>query len=258
MNSKRSRKEIIANRLGLMTARAKERHNFLQKEKLCQDCYIRIRGEDYRAVSLNDKTPLCGFSNRGAARLPTILVHFKTKLLPLSENVWKQKKERRIQCLIIRQALSKNGDMNSILNLNSKYDELIFALDEVSLGDKHNQPTYRCDILAVGIKHGKAVPVLIELKSDRSQGRLIDQLDFFSNEILKFKNEFGKLLKECVGREVMISDQIGKMLIWPLNKQAKKDTLPKYHEREIDVVEYEWNYNHPESIKFHFHPYTTK
>lgn len=248
-------KKIIVHRLGLMATKAKERRIFLEKEKPGDNCYIRIRGEDFKAVSLNDKTPLCGFSKRGAANISTIMEHFKKKITPLNANVWKQKKERRIQCLIIKQALSNNGNLNSILRLNSKYDELIFSLDEVSLGDKNHEPTYRCDILAVGIKRKKAVPVLIELKSDRSQKRLIEQLDLFSREIIRFKNEFGKLLTECIGQEVKISNHIEKMLIWPSNKRERKGTISKYHDEKIDVVEYEWDYNNTESIKFHFRPY---
>lgn len=255
MNKSKSRDEIIVYRLGLMAKKAEERYKFLKKEKLNENCYIRIRGEDLRAVSLNDKTPLIGFSDKGSNELSTIAIHFRKIPTPLSEDVWKQKKERRIQSLIIKQALLNNGDLNSILNLNNKYDELIFSLDEVSLGDNNHKPTYRCDILALGIKDGEATPVLIELKSDRSQGRLIEQLELFCDEILKFKNEFGKLLTNCTGRKVKISNHIEKMLIWPSNKREKKDTISKYHEKKIDVVEYEWDYNDPKSIKFSFRPY---
>ena len=103
---------------------------------------------------------------------------------------------------------------------------MYFALDELNFGD-----ILRCDIVAVGIYKGVAYPVLIELKSDRLQTRLIDQLNNFFKEINEYglKKEFAELLKECsnIGKEVNI-DRKGMMVIWNKNDYEKKGTLEKF------------------------------
>jgi hypothetical protein len=78
-----SRDEVIICRLQNMTRMAIELRELEKNgeiKKLAEkDEYIRIRGESYRAVSLSDKTPLCGYAKRGVKTIKTIISHFEKK-----------------------------------------------------------------------------------------------------------------------------------------------------------------------------------
>ncbi|MBW1744941.1 MAG: hypothetical protein JRG74_01340 [Deltaproteobacteria bacterium] len=252
-----NRSDVIKRRLRQMAEMAEKRNDFLKNstQVIYTDWYIRIRGEDFRAVSLNDNTPLFGFVSTGAKRINTIINHFKAGGPQLSkkENI----PERRIQCWLIKQALKRNYDLMTVLKLNKNYyDDLLFALDEVSLGDQNNKPIIRCDILAVGSKNGISFPVLIELKSERSN-KLINQLDGFCDEIKIYSNEFKYLLEKCSIRNINIS-KTKKMIVWPKLKkeQVQSQTYKTYQDNKIDIVEYDWDHNKDiNKIKFKFVPF---
>ncbi|MCD4748689.1 MAG: hypothetical protein K8R59_04875 [Thermoanaerobaculales bacterium] len=177
MKTDDDRFEIIEERLENMTEMAKQRRGFLEtpegKELGRNGKYIRIRGENFRAVCLRDDAPLCGYVENGAKKIETILKHFDRGSASMAA-AKKSKEERRLQSWIIRQALVNGGDIWEALGLSDPdRGKLLFALDEISLGDVKHEPTIRCDILAVE-KHGKAtIPVLVELKSRRELSRLI-------------------------------------------------------------------------------------
>jgi len=235
---------VVQKRLKQMAARAGERREWLNNtnEPKNRDWYIRICGESYRAVSLNEASPLMGFRKAGAKKLDTILNHFEKGEASQSrkENI----PERKIQCWLIKQSLNNNLKLSSALALDDKkYDQLLFALDEVSLGDNNHQPIVRCDILAVGVQNGNAFPVLIELKSARDKKRLGEQLENFVCHIKHFSHEFEELLSCCVNKKVSVSEKIGKMIVWPESKNAREESISEFHEEKIDVIEYEWDHN---------------
>ncbi len=240
MSKNQTRSEIIKQRLQQMTPRAMERRDFMHDHVSGwnENWYIRVGGDGFRAVSLDDNHPLCGFSRDGAKRIETVRNHFKGQIM--GEPI-KHKPERRMQCWLIKQAFKNGLDLKTALCIDSVYDELLFALDEVSLGDRNNKPIQRCDILAVGVCQGKAYPVLIELKPAREKTRLIEQLDGFCEEMKKdFPDYFKKILTNCVDRDVTMN-KIGKMIIWPApksNGKLTKKTLHDLKEKGIDVIEY--------------------
>lgn len=251
------RNSVIKKRLERMAEMAGKRFKYIEKHgsNIDKDLYIRIRGEDFRAVSLNDNTPLFGFKQNGSKNIDTIIRNFKNDDKP-KENKKLSIPERRIQCWLIKNALANNNDLKSVLSLKSDmYDELTFALDEVSLGDKNHAPIIRCDILAVGTKNNVSFPVLIELKSIRNQKTLIDQLNDFCKEINDFSAEFKLLLEKCFGRQIDIT-HMKKMVIWPNITKGKEDTIEKYHTNCIDIIEYDWDHGKDISnVRFTFIPY---
>ena len=251
----KTREEIIKWRLGNMTKMAEEVRRTKDLKTLAKENkYIRIGGEAYRAVSLNANFPLCGFTRGKSENLETIDKHFKKEIdesLSLAETVLENKEERRLQCWLIRESLRKDRDLKSTLNLsNSPYDELLFAVDEVSLGDKNHGPIYRCDILAVGVNESRAFPVLIELKSNRSKKTLEDQLENFCKEIRNHKNEFSSLLGICTGKKVLC-DNPRKMIIWPKNDSAQATAHRReLNNKKIDVIEYTVTGSNMNDIQF--------
>jgi len=253
--------EVIQRRLKNMTEMASE---LKEKEGLVsryvkKDCYVRIGGESFRAVSLKENYPLCGCKKNGAKNLETIFGHFDKKDdKKLSEGILQKKRERRLQCWIIREALKNNRDLLIPLGINDpQFEELLFALDEVSLGDNHhpvcNIPSLnlknenkketnavRCDILAVGKNGSEIFPVIIELKSNRNKKKLEEQLYNFAELIKHFKKEFKELLEACTS--LLLNDYMPrKIMIWPAPKLENGQTqnhLTHLNDNGINVLEY--------------------
>jgi hypothetical protein len=229
-------------RLNSMAERAKRRVDFLEEHRTelnTNKCYIRINSSGYRAVSLDNCYPLCGFRKHSTKKIEQVLEHCANHLTKCI----KVRPERRIQNHLIKYALAHNLDLKPALGLNDTvYDELLFALDEVPLVNKNNKAVIRCDILAVGVRGKNAFPVLIELKSGRQKTELGRQLkDFCALMNDKFPNEFAKLLDNCVNRQVEMS-KIGKMIMWPApNGKTTKKTMADFEEASIDVIEYKGN-----------------
>jgi hypothetical protein len=251
MKDDAARREIIRSRLEGMARRAREAqaHSAEQNAEVLARCdrYIRIRGEDFRAVSLAELAPLCGFHTRqGARNLETVYRHFALPRPTMAARL-ELKPERSIQCWLIKTALMEGRDLRTPLGLNgAHYDDLVFALDEVSLGDKNHPPILRCDVLGVGRTGGRSFPVLIELKSRREKKTLMGQLSEFCSEIRIYRESFGALLEACTG--IPVNDlNCRRIIVWP---RAKKDNptsrahLQSLLEAGIDVVEYD-----PQSVR---------
>ncbi len=227
----------LRDRLDRMKKMADELNKLEIVELAKLDRYIRIGGESFRAVSLREDYPLCGCAKSGTRQLATIDRHFKKCEGKLPMHVLEKKKERKLQCWIIKQSLINNRNMMIFLNkAKGCFDELVFALDEVSLGDKKNPVAkinglrlngspmaVRCDLLAVGSKDGKTFPVLIELKSSRNKKDLIAQIDNFAELICRFKDCFIPLLETCTGLQINDYNP-RKIIVWPTPQQQNSIT----------------------------------
>ncbi len=167
--------------------------------------------------------------------------------------------EKRAQAWIIKQALNNKLNIKTCLGLNNNiYDELLFALDELSFGDKDHGGISRLDILAVGKYGNKYFPVFIELKSGRQltgKNDLIPELQKYISESIKFESELKQLLCACVGRDDVDFSKIGNIIVWP--KPKGKAPSPKVKEicdeNKITLIEsdeHSWNNNED----FAFHP----
>lgn len=225
--------ELIAWRFEQMTGRAAKLSTEDVKAYADDNKYVRICGESYRAVSLDDDYPLVGYAPSGVSKLETIKNHFGLKI-PKEKLIESKKEERRLQSYIIRKALQSNRDLIDILDLKSDFDELRFCLDEISLGDnnkkvpltasdKPEEGIVRCDILAVGKRAGsdKWTPVLIELKYSREMKRLEDQLKNFISVIDNNKNlqaKLEELITTIVPEAKSYNSIITKVIVWPAPK----------------------------------------
>lgn len=229
-------------RLELMAERAKERGAFLERHLTnlnTRKCYIRITGSGYRAVSVDNNYPLCGFRKHQVKKIELMLEHCAKDLI----RSVKGRHERRIQSHLIEYALTHNLNLKPALGLDDTvYDELLFALDEVPIVNIDNKAVIRCDILTVGVRGKNTFPVLIELKSDRQKTELGRQLgDFCVLMNHKFPSQFAKLLGNCVNKEVKMS-KIGKIVIWPApDRKTERKTMPDFEKEGIDVIEYKGN-----------------
>jgi len=262
MSINKKSKKLLSERIEKMAAWAIQRKEHLHNDRdlmASKGQYIRIGGNGFRAVSVSKDHPLVGYAKGSVKTLNTVLKHFEsTHQLKKVEGV---KEERRLQSWMIREALLGKGRLDTFIGnefgCDTTFDEIHFVMDEISLGDRnHKLPLtitekgevksiegiIRCDLLAVGVKEGKAYPILIELKYDRSLGRLLDQLREFSNLITgEFRDEFQKLLTACLGREVVCSTCY-EFLVWPeASKGERLDTIQTLKKSSVKVLEYKYH-----------------
>ena len=252
--NKENRQEVILQRIKYMHKMVcdPQYQNKYEIARLAKENkYIRVCGKTYRAVSLYEKSPLAGFARNGASTLTTIFNHFDNKMPPeLDKKLLIKKEERRVQAWIIKQALIHNRDLLSVIKFeHCQYDKLLFALDEISIGDRKFPPTIRCDILAIGMKDGIYFPVLIELKYGRVLGRLTDQLKDFIGEITddsEISSAFASLIKKATGLEddICFDKNFRKIIVWPAlesGKNARPETGETLKDNKIVAVEYQKN-----------------
>jgi hypothetical protein len=240
------REALIDWRLEFMTTLAAEqkRLGWNEVEEAHHNKYIRINGESYRAVSLSDGAPLCRFDKSGSPKWGTIQRHFEKNPVSVDETVLEKKRERRLQSRIIKQALIKNRNLldDSLFGnaLKDEFDELLFALDEISFGDANHGPTIRCDLVAVGKCGNDVLPIVIELKSERSLSSLFKELDNASNEIESHHAKFSALLKTVTGMSVSKGAKARKILVWPALDSGRENnaTVEKRKESGILFIEY--------------------
>jgi len=213
-----------------MTGWAEERRRFMadHPNELKEDWYIRIGGNGYRAVSLACERPLLGFVSGSTTDIEKVVSHFHSERRNTPD---RPTPEKCAQAWLIKQAINNRLNLKTCLGLDgSIYDELLFALDEVSFGDRNQGPIERLDILAVGKSNGKAFPVFIELKSERSLGQLIKQLDKYQRQVKRYEGEFKKLLHACTSIKVDLSEY-GRIMVWP------KRTSDRRSDRRSDRIE---------------------
>ncbi len=249
-----SREELIEWRLNRMIKMVDDLPPQEKLSSLANDNkYIRVCGEQYRGVSLSEKSPLCGYGNR-ASRIKTILHNFEDekKNHEMEAQTLENKEERQLQSWLIKEALKNHRKIGTLLGIHKYFDELWFCLDEVSLGDRSHpveeNPTVstkrsnivRCDVLSIGLKDGCYSPVLIELKSTRNLKRLIDQLNNFIKDIEstpKIHKSILSLMKKCAGipENSPFKNEFQKIILWPRLEQPPKSTTDKIGKAIIEV-----------------------
>lgn len=261
-----TRDETIRNRLAKMTGWAEERRRFMadHRNELKEDWHIRIGGKGYTAVSLDCERPLLGFVSGPTTNIRTAVSHFHNK--PRNKP-GRPTPEKCAQAWLIKQAVNNRLNLKTCLGLDgSIYDKLLFALDELSFGDRNQRPIERLDILAVGIVNGKAFPVFIELKSERSLGRLITQLDTYQKQVKRYECEVKELLHACTNNEVDLSEY-GRIMVWPKRTSDRRSDgiEAECAKHKVTVIESDtdsWIESDTDSWKcirdFSFHPLNNK
>lgn len=246
----------IIERLETMTEMAKKMPCQAEIRNLAEEYkYIRLGGNGLMAVSLHWQKPLKGYSETSVKRIDTIRSHFEKNAKMPGSNV----PEHRLQGWIIREALINNRNLKVPFQMNNcEFDELIFALDEVSIGGTgysvnnlrlsdrliNAKDAVRCDVLAVGRKGDHVFPVVIELKVDRKEKRLHDQLNNFAKLMVLFEIQFVGLLNEVIkdtGLKLsnISKDTIRKIMVWPVSESGHVRTdTGSHNEKGFDLLEY--------------------
>lgn len=262
--SNSDRDEVINKRLSTMIRLANNlsTSEWNRFEEAKQEKYIRINGNGYQAVSLNDKTALCGYSKN--AETPEKVKDNFGKDIDCDEKAVEKKRERRLQAYLIKLALSNKGSLISAIPcFYKKFEELIFVTDEISFGDRATGGAVRIDILALGKPKGSSdyVPVCIELKHVRNMeivGQLEDAVIHVcgdENNSCDRRDHIGQIIKSFtgVGCIKINFNAVKKVIIWP--EYSRGGSRNKEIPDDIILVEYYTddkgkNFEDPSEIKF--------
>lgn len=142
--------------------------------------YIRVNGSGVRPISICNDNPcgaLVGFE--GSMDVNSRLrdgLHAPVELL----NPNARKNELRLQARLIEHALRSPETLPALLHLTDQCDELRLVTDELKVNN------VRADVVLLGKKDDVYFPVFIELKNERTLGRLIEQLD----NIVRYVGEY--------------------------------------------------------------------
>ena len=206
-----------------------------------QGKYVRICGESFRPISVEPRFPLVGYGRNSVKKIDRVNARFDLYKEKLKE-VDGVKAERRLQSYIIREAMKNGRDLTRVLNISNTFDELLFCLDEISLGDRNNKVQLefdnetgivRCDILAVG---------KLELKYDRSMKRLNAQLKNFTSlfDTEEMCDALEDLIKTLIPKKIDKYDgTFIKGIVWPAPNNPEKIT-PLYSGLD-DLIELVYN-----------------
>ena len=217
-----------------------------------QGKYVRICGASFRPISAEPRFPLVGYGRNSVKKIDRVNARFDLYKEKLKE-VDGVKAERRLQSYIIREAMKNGRDLTRVLNISNTFDELLFCLDEISLGDRNNKVQLefdnetgivRCDILAVGkLKNSSDWrPVLLELKYDRSMKRLNAQLKNFTSlfDTEEMRDALEDLIKTLIPKKIDKYDgTFIKGIVWPAPNNPEKIT-PLYSGLD-DLIELVYN-----------------
>lgn len=250
--------KIIRERLSLMCEKAKKiaSDETLVADLAWKDRYIRIGGNGFTPVSLAEESTLNGFGSGPCQNLNTALDRFEKHK---ASNAC-DKLERSLQGSLIRLALRNKRSLKDVfVNLPTGINDILFAFDEISLGDKENaiEETYyddnkrksalRCDLLCVCELNGQWYPLVVELKYKRIGEDLIRQVCNYVEILSLFRNEVDELLEITTGKNVAGKD-ILKMVVMPeadtyftkkgLINANILNTYSLYKEKDVVLVEY--------------------
>jgi hypothetical protein len=147
--------------------------------------------------------------------------------------------EKKLQSWLIRDAYTHGRRLDSINKASAKTNdpvELVFITDEISLPTDTGKIV--CDILALRVDGGRSTPVLLELKTDRMLGRLVEQVVDYAKLIEEHTELFAELYGALLGHDVTFDGSTEKWIVWP---QAGADSDPReaeLREKGIRVVGY--------------------
>lgn len=220
----------------------------LIKEYAKQEYYLRIDSSGYRAVSLNDKSPLLGYSEAPCDNLEKAIESFSSPLVKSKEN-----RERNwVQAKIIKKALLDNLSLK-IVKIDA-FDELFFAFDELPLVDDEGTAVKLINVLCVGRKGSEDFPVLLKIfgpgvnicdNDELGYSGAVKRLEEWRRYLVdeRLKESFRSLLKARTGLDVNAS-RVLKVAAFPeYNRKSKgaKDMIKAFRDNDILAVEYQGN-----------------
>ena len=205
---------------------AKELNEKWKNKFLIKKNEVHVRGniKSLSLISLSSEKPEIGFSG-----LRTDIT-FDDKLKKLkNREVGRSTPEKKLQSFIIRNAIINKYQL--IFDNNIK-----FITSEIAVYNENNKRIVN-DIL--GFSDGCIY--VIELKSDRAMGRLIEQVNNFENIINEKKDFFYELME--LYDYIWDRKSIKKIIIWPEIENSRKSSKELSNKNIIEYLyteEYEF------------------
>jgi len=179
-----------------------------------KEAHIRGNQKSLSLISLKKGWAELGYS--GLKTDKTILSKLQ-KITEKPKNI--NKPEKELQAWIIKNAIKNNHTLPC-------GDNIQFITSEMAV--TKNKKRVVNDIL--GFKDGSLY--VIELKSDRAMGRLIEQVENFKKIIEEEKKLFDDLCK--LYNHNWDKESIIKVVVWPYNKNGKKSSIELLNEKIIE------------------------
>lgn len=151
---------------------------------------------------------------------------FKAHCLPTEKG--RDTPEKALQSFLIRNALSNARRMKALEKALGANTEVLFTTDELSLPDGEDKIV--CDVLALRDGH---TPVIVELKSARHLGRLVQQVKSYADIIDDHRDQFSRLYSVILGWDVTLRHAAEKWIVWP--PPSKGDRGPGDDEVPDDI-----------------------
>lgn len=121
--------------------------------------------------------------------------------------------EKRLQSFLIRDAQTHDGRMAVLNDAAGDGTALHFVTDEVALPARKRKIV--CDLLAVRRTRDGWIPVVIELKTERTLTRLVAQLSGFAEVVDSHSELFARLASVRLGQEIRFDGGCEKWMVWP-------------------------------------------
>lgn len=200
--------------------------------------YVRLARDGYRLVSIRTENP-CG----STGSKPVKSVEDVKGCIAIDSSgkpPGNKKPEQRVQAYLIHQSLVHTPESIARM-LDPKgqlVDRLWFVADEIRLGDEK----IRADMLFVGSKNQKMFPVLVELKANRSLGKVVEQLDNMDSAVKCSSIAFCDFLRSAVPETAGGLDfgALQKWIIWPAATRKARSLVAAAVDKDsaLKVIEF--------------------
>ena len=149
--------------------------------------------------------------------------------------------EKELQGFLIRDALTHGGSMAALNDASASTNgpvELTFVTDELVMPTVNGD--HRLDLLAVRrLSSGRAIPVVIELKTSRDRKELLRQAPTYGDVLSHHLDALAELTSCVLGQDVRFERPPEKWIVWPQAGAEHDPCSDDFAAVDVRVVGYE-------------------
>lgn len=201
--------DVRRERLRKTIRNAREFLNHVRERDLalrCGEVHMRPSSAGVALISLHPDSPQLGEGGLSPKQAAERLATFSISRVPGRSTA-----EKELQAFIVAEAYRHARRLHCIEPVGQP---TWFITDELRL-PHDNGGDVICDLVGVGLRGGRMVPVVIELKSERSLSRLVEQVTSYSRVIEQERELFAELAGVLLGRQVALVGEAERWIVWP-------------------------------------------
>lgn len=172
----------------------------------CGEVHARPSSTGVSLISLHPESPQLGSGGLSPRRAAESLASFSVGRKP-----GRSTPEKALQAAVLADAYRRE---RRVAPLECLVGPTWFVADELALPDDAGRKVV-CDLICAGLRDGRMVPVVVELKSDRTLARLVDQVTAYAELLDEQRVLFGELASVVLGRQVSFAGPPEKWIVWP-------------------------------------------